>query len=835
MRPLPTGTVTFLFTDIEGSTRLLHELGDAYAEALAEHRRLLREAFTRHGGVEVDTQGDAFFVAFARAKDAVAAAAEAQRAMAAGPIRVRMGIHTGEPIVSEEGYIGVDVHRGARIADAGHGGQVLISQTTGDLLDSAVELHDLGAHRLKDLTEAQRLYQLGDGEFPPPRTLHQTNLPVQPTPLIGREQELEEVLELLSRTRLLTLTGAGGSGKTRLALQAAAELVEDYPQGVWWVALAALRDPELVEPMIAQVVSAKDGLAEHLRSQRTLLLLDNFERVLPAAPRIAAMLAEAPEVRVLATSRERLGVGAEQEYPVPTMTPADAVALFSARARQLRPRFEPDATVAEICHRLDGLPLALELAAARVKVLRPEQILARLEHRLELLTTGARDAPERQRTLRAAIEWSYDLLDGGEKKLFARLAVFAGSFDLEAAEEVAEADIDTLASLVDKSLLRQTQEGRFFMLETIREYALERLDETDDGGVLRERHAGHMLALAESFEEGLLAGAELRPWLDRLSAEHDNVRAALAWAQAVVDPELELRLAIPLRPFWQLRGHVAEGRTRLEAALERGQAASPQLRAKAQWTTGVLAYRQLDLAAARRLWEESLTLYEALGDRTGLGRSLGELGLLAIEEGDDESAAALYERAAAIFRDDGDDRRLAVVVTNLGGLALTRGDYGEAERQLEASLELVRKVGDDEGMAESLRMLGSVAIGKGAYARARDLFTQSLGLSAEIGFPESVAYCLSGLGLVAVSDGDSARAATLLGAAEAILEEIGARMLAVEHGMHEAAVEAARRDLGEHTLAAARTAGRALGLEQAVAYALSHAEPTSMGTLPLRG
>jgi hypothetical protein len=411
MRPLPSGTVTFLFSDIEGSTRLLDDLGaEAYAAELAEHRRVMREAFAAHGGVEVDTQGDAFFAAFPDPEGALAAAAQAQAALTEGPIRVRMGVHSGEALLTDEGYVGIDVHRGARVMAAGHGGQVLVSQATYERLDGERDLTELGRHRLKDLTEPQPLYQLGDGDFPPLKTLYQTNLPVQPTPLVGREAELNDVLDLLAATRLVTLTGAGGSGKTRLPLQAAAELVDEFSDGVWWVSLSALRDPALVEPTIGETVGARDGLADHLRAKQTLLLLDNFEHLLEAGPGIATLLLEAPELRVLVTSRERLALAAEHEYPVPTLVVAEAVALFTARARQLKPAFEPDEHVEAICRRLDGLPLAVELAAVRVKILTPERILERLGQSLELLTGGARDAPQRQRTLRATIEWSYELL-----------------------------------------------------------------------------------------------------------------------------------------------------------------------------------------------------------------------------------------------------------------------------------------------------------------------------------------------------------------------------------------------------------------------------------------
>jgi hypothetical protein len=398
MRQLPTGTVTFLFTDIEGSTRLLQELGGEYAAVLADHHRVLREACSGCGGVEVDTQGDAFFVAFARASDAVSAAAAAQSALAGGAVRVRMGIHTGEPIVTGEGYVGIDVHHGARVMSAGHGGQVLLSQTTRDLVGDEFELRDLGEHRLKDLTAPQRLYQLGDDHFPPLKTLHQTNLPVTATPLIGRERELDELAVQLREHRLLTLVGPGGTGKTRLGLQTAANAVEEFEHGVWWVALAPITDPERVEGAIAAAVGADGPLDEHLRTQRALLLLDNFEQIVAGAPRVAALLEAAPQVRVLVTSREPLRIHGEHRYAVDPLEQTDAVALFIERARAVEAGFEEDGAVAEICRRLEGLPLAVELAAARVGMLAPAELLARLDRALPLLTGGARDAPDRQRT-----------------------------------------------------------------------------------------------------------------------------------------------------------------------------------------------------------------------------------------------------------------------------------------------------------------------------------------------------------------------------------------------------------------------------------------------------
>ena len=493
--PLPQGTVTLLFTDIEGSTRLLQERGDEYAELLAGHQHALRGEFARHGGVEVNTLGDGFFVAFAKASDALAAAAAARDALGDGPIRVRMGLHTGEPTVTDEDYVGIDVHRAARIAAAGHGGQILLSQATRDLV-GAGRLRDLGAHRLKDLAAPEHLYQLGEDEFPPLTTVDQTNLPVQPTPFVGRERELAEVLALLDSHRIVTLTGPGGSGKTRLALQAAAESVERYGDGVWFVSLAAVRDPQLIEPTIARVVGGPDDLHEFLMGKRTLLVLDNLEQLLPGAADVVVRL----DAHILATSRSRLNVAAEQEFPVPTLPVDDGGVLFTQRARQLQPGFEPDAAVREIAERLDGLPLALELAAGRVKVLTPAQILERLGRGLDLLTSGAHDAPERQRTLRGTVEWSYQLLAADEQRLFAQLAVFAGSFALEAAEAVCSAELDVLQSLVDQSLLRHGEDGRFFMLATIKEFALEKLRDLPDASSLRRRHDDYFLGVAEELD-----------------------------------------------------------------------------------------------------------------------------------------------------------------------------------------------------------------------------------------------------------------------------------------------------------------------------------------------
>jgi predicted ATPase/class 3 adenylate cyclase len=490
MTALPEGTVTFLFTDVEGSTRLLARLGrEAYAEVLARHHAVLRAAVGRHGGVEVDTQGDAFFVAFPTASGALAAAAEAQAALTGGKVSVRMGIHTGEPLRTPEGYVGMDVHRAARIAAAGHGGQVLVSEATRALV-AGDGLRDLGPHRLKDLSAPERLYQLGEGDHPPLRSLYRTNLPVPATPFLGRERELAQIVDVLGRddVRLLTLTGPGGVGKTRLALQAAGELAEGYPDGVTWVPLAAVRDPALVVPALAAArdvpLSEDDpgeALAKRLAGQRALLLLDNIEHVIGAAREIAALIAKAPTVDVLVTSREPLAVAAEHEYPVSSLVRDDAVELFVERALAVQPDFRADAAVGELCERLDRLPLAIELAAARTRVLSPDALIELLGRRLDLFK-GGRDADPRQQTLRATIAWSHDLLSDDERELFAQLAVFSGGCSLEDVQLVCGADVDTLGALVEKNLIRKRSDSdgrdRFWMLETIREFAAERLQES---------------------------------------------------------------------------------------------------------------------------------------------------------------------------------------------------------------------------------------------------------------------------------------------------------------------------------------------------------------------
>ena len=505
---LPSGTVTFLFTDVEGSTRLLHELGaDAYAEALAEHRRVIREACAAEGGVEVDTQGDAFFFAFPTAPGAAAAALAMTEVLDAGPIRVRAGLHTGTPLLAEEGYVGDDVHRAARIAAAGHGGQVLVSAATASLLE--VELTDLGEHRFKDLAAPERVYQLGDAPFPALKSLYRTNLPIPTTAFLGREQELAEIGALLGDSaRLVTLTGPGGTGKTRLAIQAAAEAAESFEDGIWWVPLSSLRDAHLLVPSIAQTLAVEEergrdlaeSVAARLLGKRALLILDNAEHLMPQIASGIAQLLDIDGPTLLITSRERLQIQAEHVYSVPSLAEEDSVELFLTRAQAQGSGVEASPAVVELCSRLDNLPLAIELAAARTVVFSPEQLVERLGQRLDLLKAG-RDADPRQQTLRATIEWSYELLEPEEQQLFRELSVFPGGCTYEAAEAVCDAEPDTLQSLLDKSLIRRREEGgrpRYWMLETIRELAAEHLRTAAEDVEVRHRHAEHYLEVALS-------------------------------------------------------------------------------------------------------------------------------------------------------------------------------------------------------------------------------------------------------------------------------------------------------------------------------------------------
>ena len=821
---LPSGTVTFLFTDVEGSTRLLHDLGASeYAEALAQHRRILREAFGAHGGVEVDTQGDAFFVAFPTAPGALRASSEALEGLTAGRIRVRMGIHTGTPHVAEEGYVGVDVNRAARIAACGHGGQVLVSAAAAALL-GAEGLRDLGEHRLKDLSAPERIYQLGDDVFPPLQSLHQTNLPIPSTPFLGREQELAEVVALLSQedVRLLTLTGAGGTGKTRLGLQAAGGLAHGYAHGVWWVPLAPLRDPELVLASAGLALGAKDGLAEHISGRSLLLFFDNFEQVVEAAGEVAALLATCPGLNLLVTSREPLRVTGEQEYSVPPLMPAEGVSFFLTRARAVKAGFDDDGAVPEICRRLDDLPLALELAAARVKALSSGQILARLEQRLPLLTGGARDLPERQRTLRATIEWSYELLTREEQRLFARLAVFGGGCALEAAEEIADADLDTLQSLVDKSLVRHTNE-RFWMLETIREYAAERLDELSEAEQLGHLHAEHFLALAEQaephVEDEVLRGG--RQWLDRQEQELDNIRAALDWLEASGETERALRLTGALSDFWASRVAV-EGMRRLESAL-RADERPTAARAKALNGAAELAAVTGDPATMRLRAEEALALHRRLGDQRGAAESLQQLGYALGEKGDWARAQQLLEESVRLFRSVGDEQYALWTTRTLAWTHAESGDLDRARALYEDNLRRARTLGSKSLEAALLGSLAWLAVSQGRVQDALPLLRTSLGIKRDFGNPSEIAIGLCSVARAITAVGRVGTAVRLISCFDALGEEIGSGEAWVAR-MNEQTLATIRAQLDEAAFADAWEQGQALTADDAVTLALDSLE-----------
>jgi predicted ATPase/class 3 adenylate cyclase len=814
MAELPTGTVTLLFSDIEGSTRLLERLGDRYVEVLAEHRRLLRASFARFNGREVGTEGDAFFIAFDKASEAVAAAVAAQSALAAHPwpdgavMRVRMGIHTGEPIVVGQDYAGLDVHRAARICSAAHGGQVLLSQPTrvllGNDLPSGVELRDLGEHRLKDLPGAQRLFQLVmpglPSDFPALRTVgsQHMNLPVQLTSFVGRQRELAQVKELLERpgVRLLTLSGPGGSGKSRLAVQVASELAEAFPDGVCFVGLAPVSDPELVLPTIAQALGVRGAagqallhtLAEQVGDRRQLLLLDNFEQILAAAGMVVDLLAACPRLQALVTSRAALQVSGEHAYPLPPLslpnhthaavpddiTSSEAVRLFVERAQALNPDFavtDANAPVlAEICRRLDGLPLAIELAAARSRLLPPQALLARLESRLQLLRGGSRDLPARQQTLRATIDWSYALLEADEQALLARLAIFAGGCTLEAAEVVCnlEGDLDVLGgldALVNKNLLqpRDDVEGerRVVLLETMREYALERLSGRGEADVSARRHADYFLGLAEQAEPELL-GPRQGVWYERLEADLDNFRAALAWFLAHEQAEATARLAATLMPLWWSRGHASEGLRWLDAVLERRGSLAPPALAKALLAkAGLLLEIGDHHGQAPMLLEESLALFQQLKDTTWTVRAVSRLGWAIRRAGELDRGLALHEQAVALAREQTDTWSLALALNNLGYSLLQEGDYVRARAMLEESRVLCEATGEPEGIAAALQGLAEVALVEGHHTQASSMLEQALTLARKIGHVSFIGRFLVDLGIITLHQGDQRRAATL--------------------------------------------------------------------------
>lgn len=874
MEALPAGTVTFLFTDVERSTELVQRLGDsAYSRLLDTHRALLRAAFTAHHGREVDTQGDAFFVVFADARDAVRAALAIQETLAThawpsgASLRVRIGLHTGVAVIVGSAYVGVDVHRAQRICAAGHGGQVVLSQTTSALvaesLPEGVRQLDLGEHRLRDLRRSERIFQLLHPHLPPGlpplRSLSVLphNLPVQLTSFIGRDREISEVKHLLAKTRLLTLTGSGGSGKTRLALQAAAESLHAYPDGVWLVELATLADPDLVRSAVAAALDVREEtgrplqatLVDVLQNKHLLLILDNCEHLVDACAQTAeSLLRAAPHVTIIATSRERLGAAGETSYLVPPLSMPDvrgeqaledlvkteAVRLFIERAASIQPGFSltPAAAAAltRIVHTLDGIPLAIELAAARVNVLSVPQIAARLQDRFHLLTTGGRTAAPRQQTLQATMDWSYDLLSEPERALLRRLSVFAGGFPLDAVEAVCVGGdvglddvVDLLSRLVDKSLVTAEETNgtrRYWLLDTVRAYAGEKLAVARETPAVRDRHAAWYRGLAEQAE--LHLDAPDRRWMDRLEAEHENIRAAL---DATVTPgggEDALRFAAALQRFWHIRGYWTEGRRWLEAALAASPGAPPALRAKALGRTAMLAQRQGDYRRARALAEDGLGLYRTLADPRGMATILNVLGNIAYAQGDYQAARELHETGLARGREAGDKFSIAASLANLAIVADHLGLYDRAAAWCRDSLTIFREIGDQRGTAFALSFLGTLASDQGDHAAARPLLEESLSLQRQLGDRVGMANTLVGLGLVAREQGDLDTARRFLSESLSVRRELGNKhgVAASLHALaHVADRQGNRREAGAQ-FAESLVIRRALGDKVGIAECL---------------
>ena len=907
----PTGTVTFLFTDIEGSTRLWERSPKVMQSALIRHDQILSDAVEEGGGYVFKTVGDAFCCAFTTATDALEATLAAQRALFAeewnveGGLRDRMALHTGVAEERDGDYFGPPVNRVARLLHAAHGGQVLLSAATHEMvrdqLPEEVSLRDLGEQRLKDLFRPERVFQLTapglPSEFPPLRTLGAmlNNLPLQPTPLVGRVREVEEVAERLlsEQVRLLTLTGPGGTGKTRLALQSAADLSEQFDDGVFFVSLATITDPELVPSAIAEPLGVRESaeqtldesLKSYLRDKRLLLILDNFEHVLEGAQIVGELVGACPNLKVLATSRIPLRLYGEWEYPVPplslpdarvlpplkVLTQYEAVKLFVERARAVKEDFEVTnenaPAVAEICARLDGLPLAIELAAARIRILPPQVMLLRLSNRLKFLKGGSRDLPARQQTLRGTIDWSYDLLPDEEKTLFGRLSVFSGGRTLEAIEEVCDpdGDIDALEgveSLLEKSLIRQEEpdgEPRFAMLETVQEYASEKLEESGEAGKIKGAHAEFYLALAERANAEL-RGPDQLEWLQRLDTEHDNMRAALRWELQQGETELMLRLGGALWLFWSVRGHYGEGRHWLEEALAMDGRGPIESRAMALAGVGVLARDQGDfdraeealaegleyLGASERseaklylllslgnlaleredysrateLFEERLSLSREMGNPMALASSVMSLATVTHKQGDLERATELYEEGIDLFRERGDKLGLALCLSNLGLVMYSRDDLGRAAKLTEESVALLRELGAGAHTAVGLCNLGWIALLQNDLDGAAALFEESLVLAWDTGMKPSVLTTLEGYACVAGAKGDAHRAAQLWGAAQALQEAKGIPRDTDWLPEADERISAVRSGLGETAWEEARWKGGAMTLEEAVSYAL---------------
>jgi predicted ATPase/class 3 adenylate cyclase len=878
---LPTGTVTFLFTDIQGSTRLAQRSPEGWPAVLDRHNQLLSEAVAGQHGTVFGTEGDAVFAVFATAPRAAAAAVAAQRALATepwgedGPVQVRMGLHSGEGSVSGDSYVGIDVHRVARIANAGHGGQVLLSAAARTLAETAlpdgVTLRELGEFRLKDLSRPERLAMLLieglPDEFPPLRTLDAVpnNLPTQLTTFLGRQRELAEAASLLEGARLLTLTGPGGTGKTRLSLQLAADATERFHDGVYFVPLGTIGEPALVLPTLAQALGmpdpgggALDRLAEQLAGKQVLLVLDNFEQVIDAAPQIGELLTRLPEARVLATSRSPLRVYGEQEYPVPPLALPDprhlpdletlsqfaSVALFVERAMSVRPGFAVDPSnapaIAEICVRLDGLPLAIELAAARVRVLSPQAILSRLGDRLSLLAGGSTNLPERQQTLRGAIDWSHDLLESGDRVAFARLSVFAGGSDLEAVEHVvipdwpASADpapdaLDAVSSLLDKSLLRQEigegDEPRLQMLESIRAYGLERLAELEPGSETRRRHADHYLSLAEASAARFF-GPDQRAALDAMEGEHDNVRAAIAFAIEEADAGRALRLLSASWRFWQTRGYLPEARDKADRilALPGGE---PADRIKALDAAGGIAYWQGDIIEARAWYREQGSLAEELHDEGAIAESrYNESFTFTFDPGEQAQARVLAAEALERFRRLGDRRGEGKAVWGLVNSMIFVEDRqtGRVLELVDESIAIARELDDRFQLGWGLFTRGLIATEAKEFDLAHSSYVEALEIFRATQDLTGYALVLDGFASLDWVLGNRERAMRIAGAAAAVQDVAGIGLAEINRQIAQFFPDA---NMSDPALAGAYAAGKQMTVEEAITLALDWDRPAA--------
>ena len=864
MREFPTGILTLLFTDIEGSTRLLQQLGDRYAGVLKECRRLLRLAFQQGNGYEVDTQGDAFFVVFERASDAISSAIAAQRALFAAhwpdraPVRVRVGIHTGEPRPTEEGYIGLDVHHAARIMSAAHGGQTLLSQATRELvadeLSDTVTLRDLGEYRLKDIAGLSHLFQLVvpdlPADFPPLATASAQralyNIPSPSTSFVGREQEVAAISHRLKRpdVRLLTLFGTGGVGKTRLALQVAAELTPRFA-GICFVPLDQLSDADSIVPAIAgalEIPAGQEGvpLIEQvqatLRPSPFLLILDNFEQVLPARRAIINLLSGCPHLKIVITSRALLHVQAEHLFEVPPLPlPTNealrdleklsrnaAITLFVQRARAVAAHFHLTATnaaaVAGICARLDGIPLAIELAAARMRHFSAPAVLAQLERGLSVLQGVTQDAPPRQHTLQEAIAWSYQLLEPAEQRVFRRLAAFAGGATLESASHVcAEPDeteeqiTEVLMALVDKSMVQRSEadesDTRYWLLQTLSEYGVERLTEVEELESIRAAHAAFYLSWVERVAP-LLSGAEQILWLDRLDQDYENVRAALEWLSRVPEEtgraEQALRLCIALLGYWEIRGYFREGTSYIERVLTNSPATASSVRAQALHGAGFLALMQDDNERAGQFLRESQSLFRESGDRPGMANILRLQGNLALAKNNYKIARRLLEEALTIYRERGDIQKAASTRGALAQIALAQCDFSRARTLLDENAAIYSASGEQDGTAYLLCLQSLLLfLSRSDSAEASALAEQSLARYKAVGNRRFVAYVLNLLGeiLLAREGEETVQARSLLEESLAIFKTMGDRS-----GTAEALISFARLAARESEYEAAQAA-----------------------------